>query len=126
MLIPDSHADLLHGRIGSLATVGRDGVPQVTAIAFAIHDDGCIHTSINTERQKYRNLVANPVGTLHVIDPTNPWRTIEIRGTVELVPDPDKSWTKAFLQGAVDVDAIDGAAERMHLILTPSKINTHG
>jgi PPOX class probable F420-dependent enzyme len=126
MPIPDSHADLLQGRIGSLATVGRDGVPQVTAIAFALQDDGCIHTSINTERQKYRNLVVNPVATLHMIDPTNPWRTIEIRGTVELVPDPDKSWTKAFLQGAVDVDAIDGSAKRVQLILTPTKINTHG
>jgi PPOX class probable F420-dependent enzyme len=124
--IPDSHLDLLSGSIGAFATVGPDGRPQVTAITARLLDDGRIHTSINTARQKFRNLSAKPVATFLVIDATNPWRTIEVRGDVELLPDQDKSWSREFLGDAIDIDAIDGTAARVHLILTPRKTNVHG
>ena len=121
--IPESHADLLQGPVGSFATVGADGYPQVTAIVAKLGDDGLIHTSVNNARQKFHNLVRHPQATLQVIDSANPFRTIEVRCDVELVADPDKAWTKAFLPG-LDVDAIDGPdAERFHVILSPVKVN---
>ncbi len=118
--IPDSHADLVNG-IVALTTLNPDGYPQVTAVSVAL-TDGKLHTSVNDSRQKYHNLVAHPQATVFAIDPTNPYRTIEVRADVEVVPDPDKSWTKQFLPG-FDVDAIDGDAGRYHVILTPAKVN---
>lgn len=119
--IPDSHADLLNGTVG-LATLGPTGHPQITAVNVAVGDDGKLHTSINDARQKYANLSARPQATVFAIDPANPYRTVEVRADVELIADPDKSWTKSFLPG-FDIDAIDGAAQRYHVVLTPVKIN---
>ena len=119
--IPETHTDLLQGTV-AFTTVNPDGYPQVTAVTARLQDDGKIHTSVNTARQKYKNLVARPQATVFAIDPQNPYRTIEVRADVELVADPDKSWTKAFLPG-FDVDAVDGDAARFHVILTPVKVN---
>jgi PPOX class probable F420-dependent enzyme len=42
-----------------------------------------------TKRQKYRNIAANPLVSMSVIDPDNSYRFIEVRGVVEdVVPDP--------------------------------------
>ena len=120
--IPDTHSDLLSGPV-SLATSNPDGYPQVTAVVAVLQDDGKLHTSVNTARQKYRNLVATPKATVFAIDTGNPYRTIEVRADAELVADPDKSWSKGFLGDAIDLDAIDGDAERFHVILTPTKVN---
>jgi len=121
--IPESYADLLHGVV-SLSTLNPDGYPQVTAVLARLQDDGKIHTSVNNARQKYKNLVARPKATVFAMDPANPYRTIEIRVDAELIPDHNKEWTKAFIAGSVDVDAIDGDAERFHVVLTPTKVNT--
>lgn len=120
--IPESHADLLSGVV-ALVTVGADGYPQTTAVTVRLEADGKLHTSINDGRQKYKNLATHPQAAVFVIDPANPYRTVEVRADVELVPDPDKAWTKAFLPG-FDVDAIDGDAQRFHVVLTPAKVNT--
>lgn len=119
--IPASHADLLTGVV-ALTTVGSDGYPQVTAVTARLESDGNLHTSVNDARQKYRNVVAHPRATVFVIDPADPYRTIEVRADVELIPDTDKSWTKVFLPG-FDVDAVDGPASRYHMVLTPVKVN---
>lgn len=124
-VIPESHADLLAGPVGALTTVGADGYPQVTAVVAMLGEDGNVHTSVNNVRQKYRNMVRHPQATLFVIDPANPFRTVEVRADVEIIPDPGKEWTKSFLQGSVDVDEIDPPdAERFHIVLHPTKVNT--
>lgn len=120
--IPDSHADLVKGTV-SIATQNPDGYPQVTAVVAVLQDDGKLHTSVNTARQKYRNLVATPKATVFAIDPANPYRTIEVRADAELIADPGKEWSKGFLGDAVDIDAIDGSADRFHVVLTPTKVN---
>jgi len=90
--LPESHADLLRSPyIGVLTTVGADGLPQSTAVWYLLDDDGVLKTSTTTERQKYKNLVRHPKATLFVLDPANPYRTIEVRANVELIPDPDKA-----------------------------------
>jgi len=122
-LIPDDYAGLLNSNAVTLITVNANGYPQATAVAMKL-EDGKLHTSINTARQKYKNLTARPKATVFAIDPSDPFRTIEVRADAELIPDPDKSWTKAFLPG-FDVDAIDGDAQRVHVVLTPVKVNVH-
>jgi PPOX class probable F420-dependent enzyme len=64
-----------------LATVGRDGRPQVTPVW--VDFDGA-HVRINTARGrvKDKNLSANPQVALSVQDPDNPYRYVQIRGRV--------------------------------------------
>ncbi len=86
--IPESHHDLAEAPlVASLSTVGADGTPQVTAIWFVLDGD-TVKTSLVTARQKYKNVVAHPQATLFIIDPQNPFRTLEIRGVVEVGEDP--------------------------------------
>lgn len=82
-----------------LATNGPDGLPQVTAVAF--HHDAqrdLVQISLNDTRQKTRNLRRDPRATLFILDPENPYRTLEIRAQVELEPDADFAF--AALAGA--------------------------
>src|SRR5262245_17887085 len=77
--IPESRRDLVEAPlVASLSTVGSDGTPQVTAIWF-VADGDTVKASLATARQKYRNVVARPRATLFIIDPNNPFRTLEIR-----------------------------------------------
>ncbi|MBV9380994.1 MAG: pyridoxamine 5'-phosphate oxidase family protein, partial [Streptosporangiaceae bacterium] len=48
--------------------------------------------SLNTARQKTRNLRRNRACTLLILDLANPYRYLEIRGDAEIEPDPDYSF----------------------------------
>ena len=86
--VPESHQDLLAADVAVLATAGPDGYPQVTATWFLL-DDGVVKLSLNTTRQKVKNLRAHPESTLFILDPANPYRTLEIRARAEVSPDED-------------------------------------
>jgi PPOX class probable F420-dependent enzyme len=80
--IPDSHMDLLLDPVnGILTTVMPDGQPQMS-IVWADYDGQ--HVLINTtlERQKGKNMRANPMVNVLLIDPNNGARYLEIRGEV--------------------------------------------
>lgn len=64
-----------------IATLMRDGSPHLTQVW--VDTDG-EHVLINTDarRQKVRNIKRDPRVALNVVDPTNPYRLVEIRGRV--------------------------------------------
>lgn len=122
--IPEGYADLLTGTV-ALSTTNPDGYPQTTAVYTQLQDDGLLHTSVSSLRQKYKNLAARPQATVFVIDPVDAYRTIEVRADVELIPDPGKAWSKAFLPD-LDFDTLDPPhAQRFHVVLTPKKVNVY-
>jgi PPOX class probable F420-dependent enzyme len=85
--IPASHLDLLPRPIcGVLTTMGGDGQPQ-SSLVWVDHDGECVRINTTLERQKGRNLVANPKISLLVVDPDDTARYIQVRGDAELVPD---------------------------------------
>jgi PPOX class probable F420-dependent enzyme len=85
--IPASHLDLLTRPVcGVLTTIGRDGQPQ-SSLVWVDHDGECARVNTTLERQKGRNLLANPKVSLLVVDPDNTARFIQIRGEAELVRD---------------------------------------
>ena len=86
--IPASHRDLLDGQFATLATVGADGRPQLSEVWF-LADGDTIGISLNTSRQKTKNLLANPVATVFLLDLANPYRYLEIRGDAGITPDDD-------------------------------------
>jgi len=126
--IPASHADLLASPTTAvLTTVGRDGLPQSTAVWFLVDEDGVLKTSVLTSRQKYRNLQDNPKATLFVIDPANPFRTIEVRATVELTPDPDKALLPKFAaRYSTPVEVLDQPGDRAIVSFTPQRVVAFG
>ncbi|HEY0606998.1 MAG TPA: PPOX class F420-dependent oxidoreductase [Herpetosiphonaceae bacterium] len=127
--IPESYQDLLKTDVAMLATVGHDGYPQVTALWFLFDDDGTIKLSLNTTRQKTKNLQAHPECTLFILDPANPYRTLEVRARAEIVPDPDYTFAKKLgaKYGGADLSANDRPGEtRVVVALQPVKVNTWG
>jgi len=107
----------------ALATVGADGQPQVTAI-WAMLDGDIVRTSLSRARQKYKNMLAHPQVTLFVIDPQNPYRTLEIRATAEISDDPGLEFLQRLLHGyGLDLERFGGATEdRVTITLNPTRI----
>lgn len=80
--VPEAYRDLFQKRaFGSLATLMSDGRPQVTPVWCDF--DGT-HVIVNSARgrQKDRNMRRDQRVAIAVMDPDNPYRYLEIRGTV--------------------------------------------
>jgi len=83
--IPVSHQDLLNRPIcGVFTTMGDDGQPQ-SSLVWVDHDGECARINTTLERQKGRNIAANPKVSLLVVDPDDTGRFIQIRGDAEVV-----------------------------------------
>jgi PPOX class probable F420-dependent enzyme len=122
--IPSSHLDLLEAPIPvSLATVGPTGHPQVTAI-WVFVEGGNVVTSLAGVRQKLKNLEARPQATVFVIDPENPYRTLEVRGDVTIEADPQLTTLKRVLAAyATDLASFPGPLEdRATVTLHPTHV----
>ncbi len=91
--VPASHRDLLDGRFATLATVGADGYPHVSEVWFLAEGDQ-VAISLNTDRQKMKNLRADPACTVFLLDLANPFRYLEIRGNADIRPDEDLAFAK--------------------------------
>lgn len=122
--IPDSHRDLLEAPVATLATVGADGRPQLSEVWFLAEGD-VARVSLNTSRQKTKNLRANPAANLFILDTANPGRYLEIRGDAEV--EPDDSYTFADKVGAkygADLRPMDRPGEsRVIVTLRPVRVN---
>jgi PPOX class probable F420-dependent enzyme len=126
--IPESHREFFAApNTAVLTTVGKDGLPQSTAVWYLL-DDGVLQTSILTSRQKYKNLARHPKASLFVLDPTNPYRSVEVRATVELTPDPDKALLPKFAEHyGVPLEALEAAGDdRAIATFTPVRVITNG
>ena len=84
--IPDSHHDLLQSSVATFATIGPDGRPQLTEVWF-LYDNGSVALSLNSSRQKTKNLLARPQCSLLILDLAVPQRYLELRGDAEVTPD---------------------------------------
>jgi hypothetical protein len=50
--------------------------------------------SLNTRRQKVKNLETEPACTVLLLDLQNPYRYLEIRGTAVVAPDDDRAFAE--------------------------------
>lgn len=123
--VPESHRDLLEAQVAVLATVGPDGRPQQSAVWFLAGEGGTVAISLNTTRQKAKNLMARRVADLLILDLQNPYRYVELRGDVEIIPDDDGAFARRVgdKYGA-DLSQHDRAGEgRVRIVLRPTRIN---
>lgn len=80
--IPESHRDLLEQPVVvSLATVLPNDQPQVTPV-WADYDGRYIRVNTDARRQKVKAMRERPQVTILAVDPNNPYRYLEVRGTV--------------------------------------------
>ena len=123
--VPDAFRPLLAAAVATLATNGAAGFPQLTAVAF-LHDeaDDLIKISLNDTRQKTKNLRRDPNTTLFILDPENPYRTLEIRARAELTPDADFAFcARAGAKYGQDFRAHDQPGETRSIVtLHPVRI----
>lgn len=123
--VPDSHRDLLAAPVATLATVGADGRPQVSAVWF-LADDDQVRVSLNTSRQKTKNLAARPAATLFILDTANPARYLELRGDAKIAPDDDYAFADQIgaKYGGVDLRNMDKPGEkRVVVTIEPVRVN---
>jgi PPOX class probable F420-dependent enzyme len=82
-IIPDGYLDLLEKKItfANLATVLKDGSPQVTPVWFD-YTGGKIRINTARGRVKSRTLKQGAHVAIAILDPENPFRYIQIRGNV--------------------------------------------
>ena len=82
--IPESHQNLITDEKKAfvyLATLMKDGTPQVTPVWFNVDGDYILINSA-LGRIKDKNMRARPQVALVIADPNNPYRYLQIRGTV--------------------------------------------
>jgi len=121
---PDSHRDLLEAQVATLATIGRDGFPQLTEVWFLLDDDGELKLSLNTARIKTRNLQARSQCSLLVLDLQNPYRYLEIRANARIEPDDDYVFArKVGAKYDADLKVHDGPGDsRVTVTLEPANV----
>ncbi|WP_329247524.1 PPOX class F420-dependent oxidoreductase [Streptomyces sp. NBC_01478] len=89
-IFDESVRALLDGKnFANVATLRPDGAPQTSVVWMKREGDTVLFSSLE-DRQKVRNLRHDPRVSLSVFDLANPYASVEIRGTAEILPDPDK------------------------------------
>ncbi|AWW40141.1 pyridoxamine 5'-phosphate oxidase [Streptomyces sp. AS58] len=100
----DSVRALLDGKnFVSVATIGPDGAPQNSVVWVKREGDTVLFSSTDG-RQKVRNLRRDPRISLSVFDLTDPYTSVEIRGTAEILPDDDKRLPRELSHKYLGID----------------------
>lgn len=81
-VIPDKYVDLFDKKVfAGLATLMPNGSPQVTPVWIDYDGENVVfNTAVG--RQKDKNLQADGRVSMSLTDPENPYRYLEVRGTV--------------------------------------------
>jgi PPOX class probable F420-dependent enzyme len=123
-IIPESHRDLLEARVATFATAGTDGYPQLSEVWFLAEDD-VIRLSLNSDRQKTKNIVRHPACTLFILDLANTYRYLELRADALVEPDDDYRFAdKVGAKYDSDLRVHDQPGQsRVVVTLNPHKVN---
>jgi PPOX class probable F420-dependent enzyme len=121
--IPDSHRDLLQSPVATFATVGPDGRPQLSEVWFLYENDS-IALSLNTSRQKTKNLMSRPQCCLFILDLAVPQRYLELRGDAEVTPDDGSFAERVGKKYGADLLAYDQPGdERVVVRVVAQRVN---
>ncbi len=125
--IPSEFNDLFEKPIlFALATVMPDGQPQVTPL-WGDLSNGQPRFNTAEGRQKDKNLKERPQATVMLVDPENPQRWIEVRGTVTGTTDGADAHIDSLAKKYLGVDSYpyrNPAETRITYTVEPTKV-TH-
>jgi PPOX class probable F420-dependent enzyme len=113
--------------VATLATIGSNGYPQMSELWFLAEGDA-IRLSLNTSRQKTRNLMKRPACGLLLLDLANPGRYLELRGNAQIDPDPDYAFAdRVAAKYGADLRGMDKPGEsRVVVTLNPTRVRAWG
>jgi PPOX class probable F420-dependent enzyme len=125
--IPDTHRDLLTLPVATLATVDPDGRPQLTEVWFLADGDD-VRISLNTSRQKVRNLQRDLRCSVLLLDLANPYRYVELRGDADITPDDDYAFADRLGEKyGADLRENDRPGEtRVVVTVRPTRVHAWG
>ena len=115
---------LLDGKnFATVATLNPDGGPQTSVVWIKREGDTALFT-INTRRQKWRNLTRDPRVSLPIFACDDPYASVEIRGIAELVEDPTRSLSMELSHKYLDEDPPPEPDDVRRLIIriVPTKV----
>jgi len=122
--IPADYLPLLvEANYGHLGTIRPDDTVQVNPMWFEF-DGTRLRFTHTTKRAKFRNLQHNPSMSLSVIDPADPFRYLEVRGSlVDIVPDPEGEFYIRLGKryGNAGQQAPPDSADRVILVMSVEK-----
>jgi PPOX class probable F420-dependent enzyme len=129
--IPGEFLDLFQKKaaFAHLATIMRDGSPQVTPVWFD-YVDGKIRVNSAKGRVKTRNMQDGAPVALSILDPDNPYRYIQVRGHVGRVTEDGAEahidlLTKKYL-GKDKYPYASPAETRVMFEIEPDSVQTMG
>ncbi len=122
--IPENYRDLLSAEVATLSTIGPDGRPQSSEVWF-LAEGGTVSVSLNSSRQKMKNLLANPAASLLILDLGMPYRYLELRGDADITPDPDYVFAdKVGVKYGADLRAHDQPGQTRYVVtIRPARVN---
>jgi PPOX class probable F420-dependent enzyme len=123
--LSDAARRLLDERnFATVATVGPSGQPH-SSVVWVDHDGDTVVFSLTADKQKARNMARDPRVSVSVFDLRNPYHSVEIRGTAELVEDSGKSLPERLSQKYLGESAPPEPAHIVRLVarITPNKVN---
>jgi PPOX class probable F420-dependent enzyme len=122
----DAVRQLVTGKnFATVATIGPDGGPQASVVWIDLDGEELVFSSL-VKRQKVKNIERDPRVAVTIFDHENPYHSAEIRGTAELVDDPNKEWSVRLSQKYLGEDPPEGEPEsdlRYAVRITPEKVN---
>jgi PPOX class probable F420-dependent enzyme len=124
MTLNEATRRILDGKnFATLATLNGDGGPQTSPI-WVSRDGDTVLFSTTLARQKGRNLARDPRVSLSISDAKDPYSYVEIRGAVELTPDPGNTLGNELSHQYRNEDAPDEpeSVGRMIVRVTPEKV----
>ncbi len=122
--IPENYRDLLSAEVATLSTIGPDGRPQMSEVWFLAEGD-TVSISLNSSRQKMKNLLRNPACSVLILDLGMPYRYLELRGDAEISPDPDYVFAdKVGAKYGSDLRAHDQPGQTRYVVtIRPTRVN---
>lgn len=129
--IPEKFHDLLKDETRAfayLATVMKDGSPQVTPVWFNVEGDYILVNSA-VGRVKDRNMRRDGRVALTIQDPKNPYRYVQVRGqVVEFNPMEGQAHIDALAKKYKGLDKYDGppGQQRMKYRIKIQHVDAHG
>ncbi len=122
--IPENYRDLLSAEVATLSTIGSDGRPQMSEVWFLAEGD-TVSISLNSSRQKMKNLLRNPACSVLILDLSMPYRYLEVRGDAEISPDPDYVFAdKVGAKYGSDLRAHDQPGQTRYVVtIRPTRVN---
>lgn len=128
--IPEKFLDLFKKpAFATLATIMPDGSPQVTPV-WIDYDGVCLMVNSAKGRVKDRNMRSNPKVALSILDPDNPYRYLQVRGTVSgITEEGADAHIDKMAKKYLNLDRYPNRAPgevRVIYRIRPEKVNTMG